>query len=74
MDSPLVALFLSIMTIRDLPPEQRAAVKQMFDHYVFEATEAKVAHIPKNVRRMHGDIDAERARDLRGQLLQRLNR
>lgn len=74
MDSPLLALFLSIMTIRDLPPEQRAAVRQMFDHYVFEATEDKVAHIPKEARRMHGGFDADRARDLRGQLLQRLNR
>lgn len=74
MDTPMLALFLSIMSIRDLPPEQRAAVRQMFEHYVFDATEDKVAHIPKGARRMHGGFDADRARELRAHLLQRLNR
>jgi hypothetical protein len=74
MDTPMLALFLSMMTIRDLPPEQRAACRLMFDHYVFEATEDKVAHIPRGARRMLGDFDADRARELRAHLLQRLNR
>jgi hypothetical protein len=74
MDSPMFALFLSMMTVRDLPAEQRAACKVLFDHYVFDATEDKVAHIPEGARRMLGGFDADRARDLRAHLLQRLNR
>jgi hypothetical protein len=74
MDTPFHALFLAMMTIRDLPAEQRAAVRAMFDHYVFDATEDKVAHIPEGARRMLGRFDADRARELRSFLLQRLNR
>jgi hypothetical protein len=74
MDTPFHALFLSMMTVRDLPAGQRAALKAMFEHYVFDATEDKVAHIPKNARRMLGAFDADRARELRAFLLQRLNR
>jgi hypothetical protein len=74
MDTPFHALFLAMMTVRDLPPEQLAAVKAMFDHYVFDATEDKVAHIPQKARRMLGSFDADRARELRSFLLQRLNR
>jgi len=46
----------------------------MFDHYVFDATEDKVAHVPQDARRMLGPFDADRARELRAFLLQRLNR
>jgi len=74
MDTPFHALFLAMMTVRDLPAEQRAAVRALFDHYVFDATEDKVAHVPKNARRMLGPFDADRARELRAFLLQRLNR
>jgi len=74
MDTPFHALFLAMMTVRDLPEEQRAAIRAMFDHYVFEATEEKFAHIPKGARRMLGGFDADRARELRAFLLQRLNR
>jgi hypothetical protein len=74
MDTPFHALFLAMMTVRDLPAEQRDAIRAMFDHYVFDATEDKVAHVPKNARRMLGPFDADRARELRAFLLQRLNR
>jgi hypothetical protein len=74
MDTPMNTLFLAMMTVRDLPPEQRAAMKLMFDHYVFEPSDANFAHIPPGARRMIGGFDAERARELRAFLLQRLNR
>jgi hypothetical protein len=74
MDTPFHALFLAMMTVRDLPAGQRAAIRAMFDHYVFEPSEDKVAHIPKHARRMLGGFDADRARELRAFLLQRLNR
>ena len=62
MDSPMNALMLAIMSVRDLPPEQRAAWQDVFRHYVFEADEDTAAHIPETARRVLAPLDAEAAR------------
>lgn len=74
MDSPIGALMYAIMTVRDLPKEQRDAWFNLFRHYVFEADEQTAAHIPENARRALSPMDADIARDIRARLLQRLNR
>ncbi|MBB1062097.1 cupin-like domain-containing protein [Marilutibacter spongiae] len=74
MDTPMNALMLAVMTVRDLPPAQRATWQQVFEHYVFDAGEATAAHIPEAARRVLGPLDDTRARELRARLLQRLNR
>jgi hypothetical protein len=74
MDSPMNALMLAILTVRDLPPEQLKAWQNLFRHYVFEADERTGAHIPPQARRVLGPLDPESARELRARLLQRLNR
>lgn len=74
MDTPMNALFHAIMTVRDLPTEQRAAWETLFRHYVFEPGEATADHIPPGSRRVLSPIDAERAREVRAHLLNRLNR
>ncbi|HKQ14984.1 MAG TPA: cupin-like domain-containing protein [Steroidobacteraceae bacterium] len=74
MDSPMNALMMAILTVRDLPPEQLEAWQNLFRHYVFEADENTVAHIPPQARRVLGPLDSAAARELRARLLQRLNR
>jgi hypothetical protein len=74
MDTPMNALMLAIMTIRDLPPNQREIWDDVFRHYVFGANEATTEHIPGNARRVLGPFDDDKARALRARLLQRLNR
>jgi hypothetical protein len=74
MDSPIAALMLSIMTVRDLPPAQRDAWFKLFRHYVFEADETTAAHIPEGARRSLAPMNADMVRDIRARLLQRLNR
>jgi hypothetical protein len=74
MDSPIGALMLAIMTVRDLPKEQRDAWANLFRHYVFEADDSTAAHIPEGARRSLSPMDADLVRDLRARLLQRLNR
>jgi hypothetical protein len=74
MDSPIGALMYAIMTMRDLPKEQRDAWSNLFRHYVFEADDQTAAHIPESARRALSPMDADLARDIRARLLQRLNR
>ncbi|MBM0103730.1 cupin-like domain-containing protein [Steroidobacter sp. S1-65] len=74
MDSPISALMLAIMTVRDLPKAQRDAWFNLFRHYVFEADESTAAHIPEGARRALSPMDEDMVRDIRARLLQRLNR
>jgi len=74
MDTPTNALMYAVMTIRDLPPAQRAAWHALFRHYVFEAGEDTADHIPEPARRMLGPMTEDMTRALRAQLLKRLNR
>jgi hypothetical protein len=74
MDSPISALMLAIMTVRELPPAQRAAWENLFRHYVFEADETTAAHIPEKSRWSLGPLNEEAVREMRARLLARLNR
>jgi hypothetical protein len=74
MDSPVSSLMLALLTMRELPPAQRRAWQELFRHYVFESDGSEAAHIPPPVRRMLAPLDADGARALRIQLLNRLNR
>jgi len=74
MDSPISALMLAIMSVRELPPAQRAAWKNLFNHYVFDADANTPAHIPEEARRLLGTLSDEMVRDVRARLLSRLNR
>lgn len=74
MDSPMGALLHAIMTVRDLPPEQRAAWRHLFDHYVFEAGEHTAAHLPPAARQVLSPLDELASRGLRARIARRLNR
>jgi hypothetical protein len=74
MDTPFNTLMLALMTMRDLPPAQRAAWKEIFRHYVFDSDGGEAAHIPPAARGVLAPLDDNGARMLRAQLLKRLNR
>ena len=74
MDTPTNVLMHAILSVRDLPPEQRRAWQELFRHYVFEADDATAAHIGEPARRLLGPMDPDRARALRAMLLQKMNR
>ncbi len=74
MDSPINALMLAILTMRELPPEQRASWRRLFDHYIFCASEQTVAHIPEHARHALAPLDDSGARAMRAHLLNRLKR
>ena len=74
MSTPVNALNLALLTIRDLPLEQRKAWQNMFRYYVFEADQDTFQHIPEPARGPLGPIDEQVARQLRADLLNKLNR
>ena len=71
-ESPLSALILAMMSLRELPPEQRRAWQEIFRHYVFESGEDTVGHIPEPARRVLAPLDDAALQGLREQLLARL--
>ncbi len=74
MDTPMNALMLAIMCVRDLPEAQRSAWREMFRHYVFDADDTTAAHIAEHARGALSPMTADASRALRAQLLKRLNR
>src|SRR6187401_1451606 len=74
MDSPMGALMLALMTVRDLPRAQRDAWENLFRHYVFEPGDETAAHIPERARRALGALDANLVREMRANVLARFNR
>jgi len=72
--APASVLMHALLSLRLLPPPQRAAWRSMLDHYVFANDDSATAHIPQRARGVLGALDADRARALRALLLKQLNR
>ncbi len=73
MGSPSLALKHALLALRDLPKEQRAIWQQLFNHYVFEANDESIAHIPEPGRGILSELDELKARQLRAEIINRLN-
>ncbi len=67
--SPLNALHHAIMSLRDLPVEQRRVWRDLFELYVFNEDEHAFDHIPDNARGVLGEVDEASARALKAQLV-----
>jgi hypothetical protein len=74
MDTPMNALMLALLSVRDLPAHEREHWREVFRHYVFDADAETAAHIAPDARGALAPMDQTRARELRARLLQRLNR
>lgn len=74
LDSPLSALQLALMTIRDLPEKERRVWQHHFQHFVFGADADTWAHIPEAARGLLGPVDEVVSRQTRAQLLSQLKR
>jgi hypothetical protein len=52
--TPLNALYHAVITMRDLPPNELAAWRNMFNHYIFGDNGDPVEHLPQNARGLLG--------------------
>ena len=50
MVTPMFTLWHAMLTLRDLPPNERRAWRTFFDHYVFQTDGDPMAHLPVDVR------------------------
>ena len=75
MFTPNLTLMHALLTLRELPEDERARWKVMFDEYIFGGdTENKLSHIPKDSRGILGDMTPERVRQIKQYLGQQLLR
>ena len=74
LGQPQDALNHALLAIRDLPAHEKRHWREMFDHYVFDNDEAKIAHIPAKARSVLAPLTAETAGRIRAFLLRALSR
>lgn len=74
LGQPQDALNHAMLSIRDLPADQKRHWRDMFDYYVFNNNEETVAHIPPAARSVLAPLTAESAGRIRAFLLRALSR
>lgn len=74
LGQPQEALNHAILAIRDLPPEDKAIWRQLFEHYIFDNGPEVTAHIPEGSRGILDPLTPETAGRIRAFLLRTLNR
>ncbi len=74
LGQPQNALNHAILAVRDLPAEQKALWRRLFDHYVFDNGPDVTDHIPEGGRGVLDPLTAESAGRLRAFLLRSLSR
>lgn len=52
--TPINALYHAVITMRNLPPNELTAWRNMFDHYIFGDNGDPVEHLPQNARGLLG--------------------
>jgi len=68
--TPFVALVHALMSVRDLPREQKQAWRAWFDHLVFgDDAEGAASHLPDHAKGVMGPASRERTEKIRHYLL-----
>jgi cupin-like protein len=67
-------LLHAVLTLRDLPPEQRAVWQTLFENYVFKAGDEAMAHLPREQRGLFGPPSPERNQAIKAILARAFSR
>jgi hypothetical protein len=73
LGQPQDALNHAVLAIRDLPDDQKAKWRDLFDYYVFGNDDAVTAHIPEAGRSILAPLTPESAGRIRSFLLRQLS-
>ncbi len=73
LGGPQNALNHALMTIRDLPANEKVHWKDLFDHYVFENNDDVKDHIPEHGRGVLNPMTPQSARKIRSFLIKMLS-
>jgi hypothetical protein len=74
LGQPQDALNHAIMSIRELPADERAYWRDLFDYYVFGDPDVPRGHIPEAARSVLGPLTPDSAGRIRGFLLRQLSK
>lgn len=72
--TPLNALYHSVITMKNLPPDELARWRVLFDHYVFVANGDPVEHLPEKARGILGRRTPELVARVKKLLMDALSR
>jgi len=72
--SPFDCMLHAVLALRDLPADQRAVWRLLFEHYVFRPGDEAMAHLPRDQRGMMGPATPERDQRIRGILARAFSR
>jgi hypothetical protein len=73
-DSPSSSLLHCLLTIKSLPPEQRARWKAVFDYLIFQSEAPALEHLPPEARGLFGELTEPNADRIRAMLIKSLSR
>lgn len=73
LGGPQNALTHAMLTIRDLPDNEKEHWRDLFKHYVFENSDEVTEHIPENGRGVLGPMTAKNASKVRSFLIKMLS-
>jgi hypothetical protein len=72
--TPLNALYHAVITMKNLPPNELAAWRALFDHYIFGAAGDPVEHLPEKARGILGKRTPELVERVKKLLIDALSR
>ena len=72
--TPLNALYHAVITMKNLPPNELAAWRTLFDHYVFEDNGDPAEHLPEEARGILGRRTPQLVERVKKLLIAALNR
>lgn len=70
--TPFFTMLHALLTLRDLPADERAAWRTMFDHYIFQQNGDPFAHLPEHARGVFGELTPDKLRFIRERLMRAL--